>query len=122
MEFRNSPPRCRSQRSARDWPLLLRGRPEVAQAFAAQFRAAPNWFDGPVDQLCAWRRAALAALAEMMPAGHVPPARVQTRSARRKPLAMADAGLPEYTIHGERSLHGVPDGSPVQLSPRRRND
>jgi YfiH family protein len=47
--------------------------PEVAQAFAAQFPTAADWFDGPFEQLAHGEEPLWLPWLTMMPPGHVPP-------------------------------------------------
>jgi len=97
--------------------------PEVAQAFAAQFPTAADWFDGPFEQPRAWRRAALAAVVDDDAAGtRAASAARATRPARRKSLATDRCRSAGIEDRGQRSLHGLPHGSAVQLSPRRRKN
>jgi purine-nucleoside/S-methyl-5'-thioadenosine phosphorylase / adenosine deaminase len=73
--------------------------PEVAQAFAAQFPAAADWFDGPFEQVSEGEEPIGLAWLTMMPPGHVPPPpRVQLdlRASNRRQLI--DAGVPEKQI------------------------
>jgi len=73
--------------------------PEVAQAFAAQFPVAADWFDGPFDQLAHGEEPLWLPWLTMMPPGHVPPPpRVQfdLRAANRWQLI--DAGVPPAQI------------------------
>jgi purine-nucleoside/S-methyl-5'-thioadenosine phosphorylase / adenosine deaminase len=73
--------------------------PEVAQAFAAQFPAAADWFDGPFEQLAHGEEPLWLPWLTMMPPGHVPPPpRVQLdlRASNRRQLI--DAGVPESQI------------------------
>jgi polyphenol oxidase len=73
--------------------------PEVAQAFATQFPAAADWFDGPFEQLSHGEEPLWLPWLTMMPPGHVPPPpRVQLdlRASNRRQLA--DAGVPESRI------------------------
>ncbi len=73
--------------------------PEVAQAFAAQFRAAADWFDGPFDQLAHGEEPLWLPWLTMMPPGHVPPPpRVQLDLRAANRWQLADAGLPEAQI------------------------
>jgi YfiH family protein len=74
--------------------------PEVAQAFAAQFRAAAGWFDGPFDQLAKGEEPLWLPWLTMMPPGHVPPPpRVQLDLRAANRWQLADAGVPESQIH-----------------------
>jgi YfiH family protein len=73
--------------------------PEVAQAFAAQFPSAADWFDGPFEQLAHGEEPLWLPWLTMMPPGHVPPPpRVQLdlRSSNRRQLI--DAGVPGTQI------------------------
>jgi YfiH family protein len=73
--------------------------PEVAQAFAAQFRAAADWFDGPFDQLAHGEEPLWLPWLTMMPPGHVPPPpRVQLDLRAANRWQLADAGVPETRI------------------------
>jgi YfiH family protein len=73
--------------------------PEVAQAFAAQFRAAPDWFDGPFDQLAHGGEPLWLPWLTMMPPGHVPPPpRVQLDLRAANRWQLTDAGVPESKI------------------------
>ena len=73
--------------------------PEVAQAFAAQFRAAADWFDGPFDQLAHGEEPLWLPWLTMMPPGHVPPLpRVQLDLRAANRWQLADAGVPETKI------------------------
>jgi YfiH family protein len=73
--------------------------PEVAQAFAAQFRAAADWFDGPFDQLANGEEPLWLPWLTMMPPGHVPPPpRVQLDLRAANRWQLADAGVPETKI------------------------
>jgi YfiH family protein len=73
--------------------------PEVAQAFAAQFRAAADWFDGPFDQLAHGEEPLWLPWLTMMPPGHVPPPpRVQLDLRAANRWQLADAGVPETKI------------------------
>lgn len=73
--------------------------PEVAQAFAAQFPSAADWFDGPFEQLAHGVEPLWLPWLTMMPPGHLlPPPRVQLdlRAANRRQLT--EAGVPEKQI------------------------
>jgi YfiH family protein len=73
--------------------------PEVAQAFATQFHAAADWFDGPFDQVAHGEEPLWLPWLSMMPPGHVPPpprVRLDLRAANRWQLA--DAGVPDTKI------------------------
>ncbi len=73
--------------------------PEVAQAFAAQFPAAADWFDGPFDQLANGEEPLWLPWLTMMPPGHVPPPpRVQLDLRAANRWQLADAGVPESRI------------------------
>jgi polyphenol oxidase len=73
--------------------------PEVAQAFAAQFRAAADWFDGPFDQLAHGEEPLWLPWLTMMPPGHVPPPpRVQLDLRAANRWQLADAGVRESKI------------------------
>jgi YfiH family protein len=73
--------------------------PEVAQAFAAQFRAAADWFDGPFDQLAHGEEPLWLPWLTMMPPGHVsPPPRVQLDLRAANRWQLADEGVPEAKI------------------------
>jgi len=73
--------------------------PEVTQAFAAQFRAAADWFDGPFDQLAHGEEPLWLPWLTMMPPGHVPPPpRVQLDLRAANRWQLADAGVPESKI------------------------
>jgi YfiH family protein len=73
--------------------------PEVAQAFAAQFPVAADWFDGPFDKLAQGEEPLGLPWLTMMPPGHVPPpprVRLDLRAANRWQLTYA--GVPEFKI------------------------
>jgi YfiH family protein len=73
--------------------------PEVAQAFAAQFPAAAEWFDGPFEQLSRGEEPLWLPWLTMMPPGHVPPpprVKLDLRASNRRQLA--EAGVPEAKI------------------------
>jgi YfiH family protein len=73
--------------------------PEVAQAFAAQFPAAAEWFDGPFEQLAHGEEPLWLPWLTMMPPGHVPPPpRVQLDLRASNRWQLADAGVPEKQI------------------------
>jgi YfiH family protein len=73
--------------------------PEVAQAFAAQFPAAADWFDGPFDQLARGEEPLWLPWLTMMPPGHVPPpARVQLDLRAANRWQLLDAGVPAAQI------------------------
>lgn len=74
--------------------------PEVAQAFAAQFPAAADWFDGPFEQLAHGEEPLWLPWLTMMPPGHVPPPpRVQLDLSAANRWQLMDAGVPEKQIH-----------------------
>ncbi|MGH9560510.1 MAG: laccase domain-containing protein, partial [Terracidiphilus sp.] len=73
--------------------------PELAQAFAAQFPCASEWFDGPFEGLSQSEEPLDLPWLSMMPPGHQPPPpRVQLdlRASNRRQLL--DAGVPEKQI------------------------
>jgi purine-nucleoside/S-methyl-5'-thioadenosine phosphorylase / adenosine deaminase len=73
--------------------------PDVAQAFASQFPAASEWFDGPFEQLAHGEEPLWLPWLTMMPPGHVPPpprVRLDLRASNRWQLI--DAGVPEAQI------------------------
>jgi polyphenol oxidase len=73
--------------------------PEVAQAFAAQFPAASEWFDGPFEQLAHGEEPLWLPWLTMMPPGHVPPPpRVQLDLRASNRWQLIDAGVPEKQI------------------------
>jgi purine-nucleoside/S-methyl-5'-thioadenosine phosphorylase / adenosine deaminase len=73
--------------------------PEVAQAFAAQFPAAADWFDGPFDQLAHGEEPLWLPWLTMMPPGHVPPPpRVQLDLRAANRWQLLDAGVPAAQI------------------------
>lgn len=73
--------------------------PEVAQAFAAQFPAAAEWFDGPFEQLAHGEEPLWLPWLTMMPPGHVPPPpRVQLDLRASNRWQLVDAGVPEKQI------------------------
>jgi YfiH family protein len=73
--------------------------PEVAQAFAAQFPPAADWFDGPFEQLAHGEEPLWLPWLTMMPPGHVPPpARVQLDLRASNRWQLIDAGVPEKQI------------------------
>jgi YfiH family protein len=73
--------------------------PEVAQAFAAQFPAAADWFDGPFDQLAHGEEPLWLPWLTMMPPGHVPPPpRVQLDLRAANHWQLLDAGVPSAQI------------------------
>jgi hypothetical protein len=73
--------------------------PEVAQAFAAQFPTAADWFDGPFEQLAHGEEPLWLPWLTMMPPGHVPPPpRVQLDLRASNRWQLIDAGVPENQI------------------------
>ena len=73
--------------------------PEVAQAYAAQFPTAADWFDGPFEQLAHGEEPLWLPWLTMMPPGHVPPPpRVQLDLRAANRWQLADAGVPESKI------------------------
>jgi purine-nucleoside/S-methyl-5'-thioadenosine phosphorylase / adenosine deaminase len=73
--------------------------PEVAQAFATQFPAAADWFDGPFEQLSHGEEPLWLPWLTMMPPGHVPPPpRVQLDLRAANRWQLVDAGVPESKI------------------------
>ena len=73
--------------------------PEVAQAFAAQFPPAADWFDGPFEQLAHGEEPLSLPWLSMMPPGHaLPPARVQLDLRASNRWQLTDAGVPEKQI------------------------
>jgi YfiH family protein len=73
--------------------------PEVAQAFAAQFSSAADWFDGPFEQLAHGEEPLWLPWLTMMPPGHVPPPpRVQLDLRASNRWQLIDAGVPEKRI------------------------
>jgi len=73
--------------------------PEVAQAFAAQFPSAAEWFDGPFEQLAHGEEPLGLPWLSMMPPGHEPPpprALLDLRASNRRQLI--DAGVQEAQI------------------------
>jgi YfiH family protein len=73
--------------------------PEVAQAFAAQFPRAAEWFDGPFEQLAHGEEPLWLPWLTMMPPGHVPPPpRVQLDLRASNRWQLIDAGVPEKQI------------------------
>jgi YfiH family protein len=73
--------------------------PEVAQAFAAQFPAADEWFDGPFEQLAHGEEPLWLPWLTMMPPGHVPPPpRVQLDLQASNLAQLIEAGVPEKQI------------------------
>ena len=74
-------------------------RSDVARSFAAQFPSAPEWFDGPFDQLAYGEDPLWLPWLTMMPPGHVPPApRVQLDLRACNRWQLIDAGVPEGQI------------------------
>jgi YfiH family protein len=73
--------------------------PEVAQAFAMQFPAAADWFDGPFEQLSHGEEPLWLPWLTMMPPGHVPPPpRVQLDLHAANRWQLIDAGVPQARI------------------------
>jgi YfiH family protein len=73
--------------------------PEVAQAFAAQFAPAADWFDGPFEQLAHGEEPLWLPWLTMMPPGHVPaPPRVKLDLRASNRWQLVDAGVPESNI------------------------
>jgi len=73
--------------------------PEVAQAFAAQFPRAADWFDGPFEQLAHGEEPLWLPWLTMMPPGHLlPPPRVQLDLRASNRWQLIDAGVPEKQI------------------------
>ena len=73
--------------------------PEVAQAFAMQFPAAADWFEGPFEQLAHGEEPLWLPWLTMMPPGHVPPPpRVQLDLRASNRWQLVDAGVPESQI------------------------
>ncbi len=73
--------------------------PEVAQAFAAQFPPAADWFDGPFEQLAHGEEPLWLPWLTMMPPGHLlPPPRVQLDLRASNRWQLVDAGVPEKQI------------------------
>ena len=73
--------------------------PEVAQAFAAQFPEARDWFEGPFDRLAGGDDPAPFPWLSMTPPGHEQPAprvRLDLRAATRRQLELA--GVPAAQI------------------------
>src|SRR5579863_5347310 len=90
--------------------------PEVAQAFAAQFALAAEWFDGPFARLALGEEPNPLPWLTMMPPGHQPPPEcvwLDLRAANRWQLL--DAGVAPH--RREYALHGVRHGSILQLPP-----
>ena len=73
--------------------------PDVAQAFAAQFPPAADWFDGPFEQLAYGEEPLWLPWLTMMPPGHAPPPpRVQLDLRASNRWQLMDAGVPEKKI------------------------
>ena len=73
--------------------------PEVAQAFAAQFPAAAEWFEGPFEQLAHGEEPLWLPWLTMMPPGHVPPPpRVQLDLRAANRWQLIDAGVSEKNV------------------------
>jgi polyphenol oxidase len=73
--------------------------PDVAQAFAAQFSNAAEWFDGPFEQLAHGEEPLWLPWLTMMPPGHAPPPpRVQLDLRASNRWQLLDAGVPEKQI------------------------
>jgi YfiH family protein len=73
--------------------------PEVAQAFAAQFPRASDWFDGPFEQLAHGEEPLSLPWLSMMPPGHeLPPPRIQLDLRASNRWQLIDAGVPEKQI------------------------
>jgi purine-nucleoside/S-methyl-5'-thioadenosine phosphorylase / adenosine deaminase len=73
--------------------------PDVAQAFASQFPAASEWFDGPFEQLAHGEEPLWLPWLTMMPPGHVPPPpRVWLDLRASNRWQLIDAGVPENQI------------------------
>ncbi|MGB6544513.1 MAG: peptidoglycan editing factor PgeF [Candidatus Acidiferrales bacterium] len=80
-------------------PCCYQVGPEVAQAFAGQFDAAKEWFEGPFDRLSSGEEPNPLEWLNMMPPGHQPPpprAQLDLRAANRWQLF--DAGVPKKNI------------------------
>ncbi len=72
---------------------------DVARSFAAQFPNAPEWFDGPFDQLAYGEDPLWLPWLTMMPPGHVPPPpRVQLDLRACNRWQLIDAGVQEKQI------------------------
>ena len=72
---------------------------DVARSFAAQFRNAADWFDGPFDQLAYGEDPLWLPWLTMMPPGHVPPPpRVQLDLRACNRWQLIDAGVRETQI------------------------
>jgi hypothetical protein len=73
--------------------------PDVAQAFAAQFPSAADWFDGPFEQLAHGEEPLWLPWLTMMPPGHVPPPpRVQLDLRAANRWQLIETGVPENRI------------------------
>ena len=73
--------------------------PEVAQAFAGQFDAAKEWFEGPFDRLSSGDEPNPLPWLNMMPPGHQPaPPRVQLDLRAANRWQLIDAGVPPSRI------------------------
>ncbi len=73
--------------------------PEVATAFAGQFAAAAEWFDGPFERLAWGEEPNPLPWLTMMPPGHVPPPpRVQLDLRAANRWQLLDAGVPASQI------------------------
>jgi YfiH family protein len=73
--------------------------PEVAQAFAAQFAPAADWFDGPFEHLAHGEEPLSLPWFSMMPPGHeLPPPRVHLDLRASNRWQLIDAGVPEKQI------------------------
>jgi YfiH family protein len=73
--------------------------PEVAQAYAAQFAPAREWFDGPFDRLATGEEPNPLKWLTMVPPGHdPPPLRVQLDLIAANRWQLIDAGVPEVKI------------------------
>jgi YfiH family protein len=73
--------------------------PEVAQAFAGQFDAAKEWFEGPFDRLAFGEEPNPLPWLNMMPPGHQPPPpRVQLDLRAANRWQLLDAGVPRGRI------------------------
>lgn len=73
--------------------------PEVAQAYAAQFAQAREWFDGPFDRLATGEEPNPLKWLTMVPPGHdPPPPRVQLDLIAANRWQLADAGVSEAHI------------------------
>jgi hypothetical protein len=73
--------------------------PEVAQAFAGQFAAAHEWFEGPFERLASGEEPNPLAWLTMLPPGHaLPPPRVQLDLRAANRWQLRDAGVPASQI------------------------